>query len=71
MQSQEKRTFTESMNLLIQVIELAQKRGAYSLQESSVVFQTIQNVNNNPDVQALLLKDKEAAEKKTEKVEEI
>jgi len=68
---QQPSTFTESMNLLIQVIELAQKRGAYSLQESSIVFQTIQNVNSNPDVQALLVKDKQAEPKTEEKVEEM
>ena len=62
-------TFTQLMNSLLNVVEMAQKRGTFSLQESSAIFHTIQLLNANPDVQALLKKDTE--EKVEEKVEEM
>jgi len=71
MQQQQPPTFTQLMNSLLAVVEMAQKRGTFSLQESSAIFQTIQLVNANPDVQALLKKDKDAEPKTEEKVEEM
>jgi len=70
-QPQQPPTFTQLMNALLAAIETAQKKGAYNLQESSAIFQTIQLINANPDVQALLVKDKQAEPKTEEKVEEM
>jgi hypothetical protein len=41
----------EEVEQLINVIKLAHKRGAYSLEESSIIYQLLQGVNKCPALQ--------------------
>jgi len=62
-------TVTSTLNTLLQFVELAQKRGAYSLQESSVLYNVILELNKLPKLQQIL--KEEVEETKETKVEEM
>jgi len=65
-------TVTSTLNTLLQFVELAQKRGAYSLQESSVLYNVILELNKLPKLQQILKEEvEETKETKETKVEEM
>lgn len=63
----------ESLTILIQLVNLAQKRGAYSVEESYLAFMAMKEFINDPKldraeklVEELFNKDKKASGEKTE-----
>jgi len=65
-------TVTSTLKTLLQFVELAQKRGAYSLQESSVLYNVILELNKLPKLQQILKEEvEETKETKETKVEEM
>jgi len=65
-------TVTSTLNTLLQFVELAQKRGAYSLQESSVLYNVILELNKLPKLQQILKEEvEETKETKETKVEKM
>lgn len=48
MQQQSKElSFEKALQILVDGVQIAQKRGAYSLQESSIVYQAILKIQEN------------------------
>lgn len=67
-QQQQENKFVMTLNGLLSCIEVAQKRGAYSLEESSVIFKLFQDLKNSEELQEILSK---SSGKKEEKKEEL
>ena len=66
-QEQKVTTFSQAMQLLVDGVQVAQKRGAYSLEESAMLFQGITFLKQQAE------QSQKAAEapKKLEKIEEM
>jgi hypothetical protein len=64
---QEVTTFPQALQLLVDGVQVAQKRGAYSLQESSMLFKGISFLQK----QAAQESQAQQSQKKLEKIEEM
>lgn len=68
-QEQKVTTFPQAMQLLVDGVQVAQKRGAYSLEESAMLFQGITFLKQQAEQSQKAAKAAEP--KKLEKIEEM
>ena len=62
-QEQKVTTFPQALQLLVDGVQVAQKRGAYSLEESAMLFQGIQFLKQHAEKAAAAQKEKQPLEK--------
>jgi hypothetical protein len=70
-QEQKVTTFPQAMQLLVDGVQVAQKRGAYSLEESAMLFQGITFLKQQAEAQQAEAQKTAESPKKLEKIEEM